>query len=81
MGRIELTVGAEEKRRAQRGPRGRIVQDWPIAPCIYCPTTLPVSNANFSQAKIHGNKPSRGAEIDAEIAAEEQEYLERKGKA
>lgn len=30
---------------------------------------------------MHGNKPSRGAEIDAEIQREEQEYLERKGKA
>lgn len=30
---------------------------------------------------MHGNKPSRGAEIDAEIQAEEEEYLKRKGKA
>jgi len=32
-------------------------------------------------ARLHGNKPSRGAKIDAQIQAEEQEYLERKGKA
>ncbi|RKF57343.1 hypothetical protein OnM2_075013 [Erysiphe neolycopersici] len=32
-------------------------------------------------AKMHGNKPSRGAEIDAEIQREEQEELRRKGKA
>ncbi|KAH8662126.1 hypothetical protein BX600DRAFT_465632 [Xylariales sp. PMI_506] len=32
-------------------------------------------------ARLHGNKPSRGAEIDAELLAEEKEYLERKGKA
>ncbi|KAI9889251.1 MAG: hypothetical protein M1814_005626 [Vezdaea aestivalis] len=32
-------------------------------------------------AKSHGNKPSRGAEIDAEIQREEQEELKRKGKA
>jgi len=32
-------------------------------------------------AQDHGNKPSRGAEIDKEIMEEEQEYLEQKGKA
>jgi hypothetical protein len=30
---------------------------------------------------MHGNKPSRGAEIDAQIQAEEEEELRRKGKA
>ncbi|KAF7553892.1 hypothetical protein G7046_g6963 [Stylonectria norvegica] len=29
-------------------------------------------------AKMHGNKPSRGAEIDAEIAAEEAEIIRKK---
>lgn len=29
-------------------------------------------------AKSHGNKPSRGAEIDAEIKAEEEEMLKKK---
>jgi len=28
---------------------------------------------------MHGNKPSRGARIDAEIQAEEQEMLKKKG--
>jgi len=32
-------------------------------------------------AKLHGNEPSKGAKIDAEIQAEEQAELERKGKA
>lgn len=32
-------------------------------------------------AKAHGNKPSRGAVLDQELRDEEQEYLERKGKA
>ena len=32
-------------------------------------------------AIFHGNEPSRGAKIDAEIMAEEQEELKRKGKA
>ena len=32
-------------------------------------------------ARAHGNEPSRGAKIDAAIEQEEQEYLERKGKA
>jgi len=31
-------------------------------------------------AKAHGNKPSRGAEIDQEIREEEEEELRRKGK-
>ncbi|CAG9988240.1 unnamed protein product [Clonostachys byssicola] len=32
-------------------------------------------------AKIHGNEPSKGAKIDAELQAEEQELLKNKGKA
>ncbi|KAL7913469.1 hypothetical protein GGI35DRAFT_437499 [Trichoderma velutinum] len=32
-------------------------------------------------AKMHGNEPSKGAKIDAELAADEEEYLKRKGKA
>lgn len=30
---------------------------------------------------MHGNEPSRGAKIDAELQAEEEELLRRKGKA
>jgi hypothetical protein len=29
---------------------------------------------------MHGNEPSRGAKIDAQIQAEEEEELKRKGK-
>ncbi|MCJ1472360.1 hypothetical protein MMC13_001007 [Lambiella insularis] len=32
-------------------------------------------------ARNHGNEPSKGAKIDAEIQAEEEEELRRKGKA
>ncbi|KAH8169900.1 hypothetical protein LIA77_10444 [Sarocladium implicatum] len=32
-------------------------------------------------AKMHGNEPSKGAKIDAELQAEEEEELKRKGKA
>ncbi|TVY25496.1 hypothetical protein LHYA1_G005747 [Lachnellula hyalina] len=32
-------------------------------------------------AKMHGNEPSKGAKVDAEIQAEEEEELRRKGKA
>lgn len=32
-------------------------------------------------ARMHGNEPSRGAKIDAQIQAEEEAELERKGKA
>ncbi|KAL2255286.1 hypothetical protein VTK26DRAFT_3684 [Humicola hyalothermophila] len=30
-------------------------------------------------AKMHGNKPSKGAQVDAEIQAEEEEILKKKG--
>lgn len=30
---------------------------------------------------MHGNEPSRGAKIDAQLQAEEEELLKRKGKA
>ncbi|KAK5991057.1 hypothetical protein PT974_09333 [Cladobotryum mycophilum] len=32
-------------------------------------------------ARMHGNEPSKGAKIDAELAADEQEYLKQKGRA
>ncbi|RDW80714.1 hypothetical protein BP5796_05412 [Coleophoma crateriformis] len=32
-------------------------------------------------AKMHGNEPSKGAKIDAELQAEEEAELKRKGKA
>ncbi|KAI1343577.1 hypothetical protein F5Y15DRAFT_236976 [Xylariaceae sp. FL0016] len=32
-------------------------------------------------AQLHGNEPSKGAKIDAEIAAEEAEILKKKGAA
>ena len=32
------------------------------------------------QARNHGNEPSKGAKIDAELQAEEEEELRRKGK-
>ncbi|KAI1809900.1 hypothetical protein GGS20DRAFT_244405 [Poronia punctata] len=32
-------------------------------------------------AKMHGNEPSRGAKVDADLQNEEEEYLRRKGKA
>ncbi|KAI1466556.1 uncharacterized protein F4812DRAFT_434586 [Daldinia caldariorum] len=31
-------------------------------------------------AKLHGNEPSKGAKIDADLQAEEEEYLKQKGK-
>lgn len=33
------------------------------------------------QAKLHGNAPSKGAKIDAEIRAEEEATLKQKGRA
>ncbi|KAG5983136.1 hypothetical protein E4U55_000722 [Claviceps digitariae] len=48
-------------------------QDDPETAALKKDPTLP--------AKMHGNEPSRGAKIDAQIAAEEEEELKRKGKA
>ena len=35
----------------------------------------------LAPARAHGNKPSRGARIDAELQAEEKEALRNKGRA
>ncbi|KAI0425278.1 hypothetical protein F5Y09DRAFT_335088 [Xylaria sp. FL1042] len=32
-------------------------------------------------AKLHGNEPSKGAKVDSDLQAEEEEYLRKKGKA
>ncbi len=34
----------------------------------------------YAQAKMHGNEPSKGAKIDAQLQKEEEEELRRKGK-
>ncbi|KAI0169809.1 hypothetical protein GGR52DRAFT_551683 [Hypoxylon sp. FL1284] len=31
-------------------------------------------------AKLHGNEPSKGAKVDADLRSEEEEYLKNKGK-
>ncbi|KKZ68506.1 hypothetical protein EMCG_05865 [[Emmonsia] crescens] len=47
--------------------------------------TAPVSlfrlrvSVSLSRAKMHGHKPSRGAVIDAELRAEDEERLRQKG--
>ncbi|KAI0862788.1 hypothetical protein F4860DRAFT_470439 [Xylaria cubensis] len=48
-------------------------QDEPEIAALKKDPTLP--------AKLHGNEPSKGAKVDADIQAEEEEYLRRKGKA
>lgn len=35
---------------------------------------------NVRQAKMHGNEPSKGAKIDADLQADDEEYLKQKGK-
>jgi hypothetical protein len=44
----------------------------------YHPATLTWGS---SKAKSHGNAPSKGAKIDAELQAEEEAELKKKGKA
>lgn len=41
--------------------------------------TYPYSMLTNPQAKAHGNAPSKGAKIDAEIQAEEEATLQKKG--
>lgn len=38
-----------------------------------------ISNNFFLQAKLHGNAPSKGAKIDAELQAEDEQRLREKG--
>jgi len=40
----------------------------------------PETNRN-NKARAHGNEPSKGAKVDAQLQAEEEEELKRKGKA
>lgn len=58
-------------------PRGRSTTQpteyaglWPIGCCV--------RTNQGTQATAHGNEPSRGAKIDAEIQAEEAEMLKKK---
>lgn len=45
------------------------------------PTTRDGELIHSPQAKMHGNEPSRGAKIDAELKAEEEQRLrEKQGK-
>lgn len=37
-----------------------------------------MSLTKTQQAKVHGNEPSKGAKIDAEIQAEEEEAINKK---
>ncbi|KAG1763876.1 hypothetical protein EDD22DRAFT_952068 [Suillus occidentalis] len=47
-------------------------------------STNPLADPNVNPlgpATSHGNEPSKGAKVDAELKAEEEEMLRRKGKA
>lgn len=47
--------------------------------CCPCTTNWRREIPNKKQARNHGNEPSKGAKIDAEIKAEEDEILKKKG--
>ncbi|KAI9750867.1 MAG: hypothetical protein M4579_006273 [Chaenotheca gracillima] len=64
---IANKLGREEKRLNESAPED------PETTASKKDPTLP--------AKNHGNEPSKGAKIDAELAEEEQETLRKKGKA
>ncbi|KAI3326968.1 hypothetical protein HD806DRAFT_378911 [Xylariaceae sp. AK1471] len=59
---------ANEERKLKHGD-----EDGPETAALKKDPTLP--------AKLHGNEPSRGAKVDADLKNEEEEYLRRKGKA
>ncbi|KAI1427375.1 hypothetical protein F5Y12DRAFT_737522 [Xylaria sp. FL1777] len=59
---------ANEERKLNRKE-----QDDPETAALKKDPTLP--------AKLHGNEPSKGAKVDADLQADEEEYLRRKGKA
>ncbi|KAG0706621.1 hypothetical protein DFH29DRAFT_134697 [Suillus ampliporus] len=47
-------------------------------------STSPLADPNINPlgpATFHGNEPSKGAKVDAELKAEDEEELRRKGKA
>ncbi|KAL8910498.1 MAG: hypothetical protein Q9171_004194 [Xanthocarpia ochracea] len=62
---IANKLAREEKRQNESEPISKEARDSQIDP------TLP--------AKNHGNEPSKGAKIDAEIKQEEEEMLRKKG--
>lgn len=45
------------------------------------PETVQLQQDPTKPAQMHGNEPSKGAKIDAEIKAEEEEILKKKGAA
>lgn len=52
----------------------------PVSLHVYLRTTHGFADMSF-QAKMHGNEPSKGAKIDAELQAEDEQRLrEKKGK-
>lgn len=46
--------------------------------CSFFPTQTAADHPH-TQAKMHGNEPSKGAKIDAELQAEEEATLKKKG--
>ncbi|KAL8924572.1 MAG: hypothetical protein Q9172_002606 [Xanthocarpia lactea] len=62
---IANKLAREEKRQNESEPISKEARDSQVDP------TLP--------AKNHGNEPSKGAKIDAEIKQEEEEMLRKKG--
>ncbi|KAI4148415.1 MAG: hypothetical protein L6R39_002809 [Caloplaca ligustica] len=62
---IANKLAREEKREKEAEPISKEARDSQVDP------TLP--------AKNHGNEPSKGAKIDAEIQQEEEEMLKKKG--
>ncbi|EHK98587.1 hypothetical protein GLAREA_07643 [Glarea lozoyensis ATCC 20868] len=67
----ERTIANKLERESKREQEGE--EDTKEVAALKKDPTLP--------AKMHGNEPSKGAKVDAELQREEEEELKRKGKA
>ena len=74
-------VLSQKKEETQDDPETAMLKKDPTLPVSLFQAHYHRSMLTKPQAKMHGNEPSRGAKIDAEIAREEEEELKRKGKA
>lgn len=77
----------EQKNRKDEqpyNPEAELSKKDPTAPVSIIMIIFPLRytiliNWDFVQAKLHGNAPSKGAKIDAELQAEDEQRLREKG--
>lgn len=74
-------VSEEKERMNQRTEADLSKKDPTLPVCCPFPWEFRTHLTLSRQAMRHGNEPSKGAKIDAELLAEDSEELRRKGKA